>query len=980
MAAPEMSQGEKAWSTTAFTPPSVGVTADEPVSKVEKDIANADTRKDENAGKKVVEDVEDEGDVALSRNELTRTRSNWTGTSGESGGEKKTAEGQIVKESRKSKLNPLKWGKMPPVPKEREVSREYTAGLLSKITFQWMSPLMNVGYRRPLQEKDLWTVNPDRSIDVLAGRLMSNFKIRVAKSDPNPLRKALYDTVKTEFLIGGVCAGLSSVFQVIAPYLLRYLIQFAVNAYLAQHGPPPRPAAPPIGHGIGIVIGISLMQIITSLCSNHFIYRGMTVGGQARAALIAVIFDKAMRLSGRARVGPTRMDGIPEIYLLDQIPKDIKPGTEEEKNWFKRHLPSKKKDDKKKEDDKKSAAAEDTQGWSNSRVVNLMSIDTYRIDLASGFFHMLWSSPISIVVCIILLLVNITYSALSGIGLIIIGMPLLGIVVKSLFFKRKVINKITDQRVGLTQEILQGVRFVKFFGWESSFLDRLAKIRKLEIAKVQNLLSIRMGIMAVGMSLPQFASMLAFITYSLSHKSIRVPAQIFSSLALFNALRMPLLFLPLVIGQVVDASASIRRIEDFLLAEEVDEAVKWDHDNKNAVVVSDASFTWEQNSARDEDPLEAKSKNLDVKALKGLEKSNKKAAKNAKLSSQNSSEDVTPEGKSSSSMSISEKEQKDEHAFEIQDISFTVGRNELVAVIGSVGSGKSSLLGALAGDMRKTKGEVTLGASRAFCPQYAWIQNANVKENIVFGKAMNRKFYNEVIDACALRRDLEMLPDGDLTEIGERGITVSGGQKQRLNIARAIYFDADIVLMDDPLSAVDAHVGRQIMDEAICGLLANKCRILATHQLHVLHRCDRIIWMQEGRIYKIDTFPNFMSQDLEFQKLMATTAVEEKTDASDAEEGDAEAAKDQNAAKGKKDGKKGRALMTIEDQAVASVGLHNYAAYIRATGTWLSAPIVLILLILYAGSNVVTNLWLSWWTSDKFGYSTGLYVSVFDHY
>src|SRR6202012_4411210 len=133
------------------------------------------------------------------------------------------------------------------------------------------------------------------------------------------------------------------------------------------------------------------------------------------------------------------------------------------------------------------------------------------------------------------------------------------------------------------------------------------------------------------------------------------------------------------------------------------------------------------------------------------------------------------------------------------------------------GSGKSSLLAALAGDMRKTRGEMTLGASRAFCPQYAWIQNATVKNNIVFGQHFDQDWYDQVIDACALRPDLEMLPAGDMTEIGERGITVSGGQKQRLNIARAIYFDSDIVLLDDPLSAVDAHVGRHIMENAICG-------------------------------------------------------------------------------------------------------------------------------------------------------------------
>jgi ABC-type transport system involved in cytochrome bd biosynthesis fused ATPase/permease subunit len=226
-------------------------------------------------------------------------------------------------------------------------------------------------------------------------------------------------------------------------------------------------------------------------------------------------------------------------------------------------------------------------------------------------------------------------------------------------------------------------------------------------------------------------------------------------------------------------------------------------------------------------------------------------------------------------------DKKEKPPFQISDINLSIGRNELIAVIGSVGSGKSSLLCALAGDMRKTSGSITFGSSRAFCPQYGWIQNTTVKQNVVFGRDFDERWYDAVIDACALRPDLEMLPSGDMTEIGERGITVSGGQKQRLNIARAIYFNADIVLMDDPLSAVDAHVGRHIMDNAICGLLRDKCRVLATHQLHVLHRVDRIVWMKDGGIHKVATFRELMDGDAEFQKLMETIACEEKAEDQD---------------------------------------------------------------------------------------------------
>jgi ABC-type multidrug transport system fused ATPase/permease subunit len=315
----------------------------------------------------------------------------------------------------------------------------------------------------------------------------------------------------------------------------------------------------------------------------------------------------------------------------------------------------------------------------------------------------------------------LTYSALAGFALLIIGMPLLTRAIKSLFVRRKAINKITDQRVSLTQEILSSVRFVKFFGWESSFVERLEAFRAREIRAIQVLMSIRNGIMAVSLSLPIFASMLSFITYSLTHHALS-PASVFSSLALFNGLRMPLNMLPLVIGQVTDAWSSLARIQEFLLSEEREEEAILKPDGPNAVEMLDASFTWERTPTQDSEGTMA-----------GGSKSKKESPKDAKRPG-SSDEDAS---------TLVE----DREPFKLQDINFQIARNELVAVIGSVGSGKSSLLAALAGDMRKTSGEVVLGASRAFCPQYAWIQNSTVRENILFGKEMDKDWYKEVINA-----------------------------------------------------------------------------------------------------------------------------------------------------------------------------------------------------------------------------------------
>ncbi|XDG02068.1 hypothetical protein ABKA04_001683 [Annulohypoxylon sp. FPYF3050] len=893
---------------------------------------------------KEIRKEDDSDEHQVEREELKHTQSRATDTSTITRTTTRTS--VPAKKPWYKKINPLLWGPVPPVPQEREVSREYGAGFFSRLTFQWMAPLMSVGYKRSLEQDDLWSVNPNRTAEKMTAKTKESFERRKKAGDQYPLLWALHEAFFWEFWLGGFCQLCSSIFQVMSPFTLRYLINFAQEAWDASQSGQP---APKIGPGIGLVIGVTAMQVLQSLGVNHFIYNGMMIGGQSRAVLISLIFEKSMVLSGRARAGggkeTSNTDGI-----VENTPGEKEKGKENEPS--KTEKPSDSKKDPKVD---KGLISGDGTGWSNGKIVNLMSVDTYRIDQASAMFHMTWTAPISCIITLVVLLINLTYSALAGFGLLIIGVPLLTRAIRSLFMRRAAINKITDQRVSLTQEILQSVRFVKYFGWEGAFLERLREIRAREIYSIQVLLAVRNAINAVSMSLPIYASMLSFITYSLTDHGLPA-AQVFSSLALFNGLRMPLNLLPLVIGQTVDAWSSMKRIQDFLLSEEQEEDVVLQPEGKHAIEMHDASFTWERTPTQESSEKEKKGK--DGSAQKGAKQASKTG--NKKGHSEESTEDTA-------STLVEERE-----PFKLQDLNLEIGRNELVAVIGTVGCGKSSLLAALAGDMRKTSGEVVLGASRAFCPQYAWIQNSSVRNNILFGKEMDREWYKEVIRACALQPDLDMLPNGDATEIGERGITISGGQKQRLNIARAIYFDADIVLMDDPLSAVDAHVGRHIMDNAIMGLLKDKCRILATHQLWVLNRCDRIIWMDAGKVRAVDTFDNLMANHSGFRQLMETTALEETKEEEPAQVEDKTAEGDK-----KKKKKKAQGLMQAEERAVSSVPWSVYTTYIRASGSILNAPLVVIVLLLSQGANIMTSLWLSYWTSDKYGLTTGVYIGIY---
>jgi ABC-type multidrug transport system fused ATPase/permease subunit len=504
--------------------------------------------------------------------------------------------------------------------------------------------------------------------------------------------------------------------------------------------------------------------------------------------------------------------------------------------------------------------------------MNLIATDAARVEQACGVVHLVWTSPLQIALTVALLVVNLGYSSLAGVAVLVCGLYVLTQMMKPLTKGRNAINLITDRRVSLTQEMLQGIRFVKYFAWETFFLQRLKPIRADETKALQAWHATKSAIGAVSMALPIFSNMTAFIVYSVTGHDLE-PATIFSSLALFNGLRTPMNWLPVAVGYVIDAYTALKRIEDFLLAEEAAAPPAPEPELDDAVRLDGATFTWEEvPAASDKSPTQPSSKTT---AKADSLSSRLRMGGRQKQSSAGKEKEKAAADPSSLMIAY---ETGDKAPFRLENINFRCGKNELIGVIGNVGCGKTSLLAALASDMRQVRGSMRFSADRAYCPQYAWIQNATIRDNILFGKPYDAQLYSKVVGACSLVPDFEALPGGDLTEIGERGITLSGGQKQRINIARAIYSDAGIVLLDDPLSAVDAHVGTHIFNEAICGLLQNRCRILATHQLHFISRCDRIVWMVDGRIAAVGTYGYLMDNNPAFAKLLAATGPQHQDD------------------------------------------------------------------------------------------------------
>ncbi|KAF3198093.1 hypothetical protein TWF106_001072 [Orbilia oligospora] len=839
--------------------------------------------------------------------------------------ESTAVEPQDEKDLRKPKpwyrRDPFKSRIPPPVPEVRVVSPERDANFISRLFFWWINDLMITGYNRPLELNDIPLLAPEHRVEASVAKIMEQFKKRAARGDKYPLFMSLNHVFRHLYWTAGLCRLVADLLLILTPQMLRYLITFVQNSYFR------RPE--PLGKGVGLAIGLVLMQWTASICINQFFYRGMLTGGMSRACLISMIYEKSTTISARAKAVGRLADA-----------DDSRELTAKEKAMLE-------KEEKERLKTAKGGANLDAvAGYPNGKIVNLMGTDTWRVDQATSWSHMVWTSPIQIFVCIALLVVNVGVSALAGLGLLFVLVPFIAWAISTLAKRRKAMNHITDKRVSLTQEILQGVRFVKLFGWEESFLKELGTLRHREVRAIQFLLAIRSAVNAVSMSLPVFASILAFVTYSLLEPGLD-PAKIFASVTLFNTLRLPLNFLPITIAESIDAFLSLKRIQTYLLQEDEPEKRTINPDQKEAFILKDASFTWETTA-----PTKKDERGRDGKKAK-KEKSKGKSEKRALQPSRPLSRE------------------KELQPFSIQNITLDISKRELLAIVGTVGSGKSSLLAALAGDMRKTSGTITQGASMAYCPQSAWIQNTSVRENILFGRPFDPVWYEKVIEACALKPDFELFPNGDMTEIGERGITISGGQKQRMNIARAIYHNSDIILLDDPLSAVDAHVGRHMFNEAIGGLLKDKCCVLATHQLHVLNRCDRIILMIDGKISAVGTFDDLMATNEEFKQMLSMTAAEE------APEKKPEDNEETDPSEEKKSRKKGKAqgLMQQEERASSNVGWGVYYAYIKASGTFLVAPIIIIFLFLSQIANIIGTIWLSWWTSGRYPLSNGSYIA-----
>ncbi|KAM9396344.1 ATP-binding cassette sub-family C member 4-like isoform 1-T1 [Salvelinus alpinus] len=743
---------------------------------------------------------------------------------------------------------------MEPVKKDAKTNPSATANLFSQVFFCWLNPLFRIGYKRRLEEDDMYKVLPEDGSESLGEELQRHWDHEVQKAAkdlrPPKLTKVLIKCYWKPYAVLGIFTLVEEVIKVIQPVFLGKLIQ-----YFEKYDPDNMDT---LYEAFGYAAGVCLSTLILAVTHHLYFFHVQRTGMKMRVAMCHMIYKKALCLSSAA-MGKT----------------------------------------------------------TTGQIVNLLSNDVNKFDEVTIFLHFLWVGPLQAAAVLGLLWVEIGPSCLAGMAVLVILMPTQTMFGRLFSKFRNKTAALTDNRIRTMNEVVSGIRIIKMYAWEKPFSALVNEVRRKEISKIMSSSYLRGLNMASFFAASKIIVFITFTVYVLLGNTISA-SRVFVTVSLYSAVRLTVtLFFPSAVEKLAETRISVRRIKTFLL---LDEIVKSNHGflqeekQEPSVEIQDLICYWD----------------------------------------------------------------KSQDAPSLQNLSLTVKSEQLVAVIGPVGAGKSSLLSAILGELPHDKGVLKVKGQLTYASQQPWVFPGTIRSNILFGKELHPQKYEKVLRACALKRDMELLPDGDLTLIGDRGATLSGGQKARVNLARAVYQDADIYLLDDPLSAVDAEVGRHLFEQCICGILKNKPRILVTHQLQYLQAADQILVLKEGHMVARGTYSELQRSGVDFTSLLKR---EEEGPQAPGAETESRSPRSRTLSQNSvvshtssirsvKDGTEqlpAEPVQTVveESRSEGTIGVSLYVKYLKAGANILVLIGVVLLQFLAQAAYILQDWWLAYWAGEQ---------------
>ncbi|XP_070536031.1 ATP-binding cassette sub-family C member 9-like [Ptychodera flava] len=844
------------------------------------------------------------------------------------------------------------WYNEQPYPRDlRKKSMYYTykyTNLVSQITYWPVNWLFTLGFKRPLELTDLGCLPDEYESQYQYNHFRKAYEKEKARASKKNRTASLWRTYSNAYgrdiAIASTWMILSATFGFIAPVAVGGVVAYASAWHVesselaGSHETPLVSVTEFFNNGfvlVGIIfIGIVLKSITMAFGGNIATLKAV----QVKTALQTMVYEKSLHLSTAVLSGGKTTAG---------------------------------------------------------KITNHMSVDVMSLQNLCMWTLFIAAIPYQIVVILILLYWELGFAALIGTSVFLIVTPLQYVISRKMTSLQRRVLRCADQRLKKSNEVLQGIKLLKLYGWEELFCSSIEAVRGKEVRQMMKAGTCTIAATFLAQATPIVVTFISFAVYAVTNPSPLTPELAFASLALFNAFVMPLSMVPTVITLLVNAIASTKRLQTFFAAAEVDESdigrmtlrrgfdPPDDDDDYNTEDDIDEHVAASKDDVSD-DPnaylfTRRKSSGDGRKSTAG--RGSPKYGSFAQTTSQDV-DDLETGRSSSIPDGVALQIQSGNFAWEadvltptLHDINIQISRGKLTMIIGLVGSGKSSLLSAILQEMTTVSGSVQFNrkcSSVSYVPQKPWLQNATLKDNVLFGNEFDFDRYRKVIEVCALQPDIDILPGGDMTEIGEKGINLSGGQKQRVSVARALYSNSAIILMDDPLSALDVHVGSHLMERGIMNFLMKEGRtvILVTHQIQYLQNADMVVIMEDGRILEQGN-PN----EIATQEPDLFSTLEKKIRLMSESEAESESESETDADKERKELQRrismieekklekgaGATLIRAEERERGSVSWKIYYTYAKA----IKGPIVLLIFVLFLAqgtAHILNNFWLADWS------------------